>query len=274
VNAACRFDWYEVTFDGEDEGLAASRLAARLSARAVQGKGRNGYAISYAIVRGDDELCRVFGRSARPGECHVVTSGVSCDEVVPIIREWWPVHRVSRADVSSDFAADFDVLDAIAVEFAAERGVSYRLVSDSAGGASRYLGAVSSETRVVVYKKSEQLRALNPDRADTVPDGIVRVEFRIRPGKRHVKERAATMQPPDFWGFSRWTQQFAERILFVDAERASTHDRRPSEWSRLLATFRKQYAPGMHRRVLEVGRDAVVADLLDALGLTDPDTPF
>lgn len=282
MNAGCRFDWYECTFDvptttGVEfvEGQVASKLAQLLRARAVRAKGRNGYANAYSIVRGDDEIVRVDGRSARAGEVHLTVSGVSCDELVPIIREHWPEHRVSRADVSSDFSADFEVLDAIAVDFAQERSVSYRLVTDSAGGATRYLGSKTSEATVRVYKKSEQLRALDPARAHTVPDRIVRVEMQMRPGKRATKEAAATMTPEAYWGFSRWTQQFAEQLLFVEADRVSTHHRRPSDWSRLLRTLERQYAPTIQRRADEVGREQTIAELLQAFGLADPDdTPF
>lgn len=271
--SAARFDWYEVTFDDADEGLVASHLASLLGARLVEHKGRNGYAIAYAVVRGDDELARVFGRSARWGEVHIEVTGQSCDEIVPIIRERWPAHRVSRADVALDFVADFSPLDWRAVRFAEERNVSYRLITDSAGGATRYLGSKSSEFTVRLYKKTEQLRALYPSRADSVPDGLVRVELQMRPGKRATKERAAAMTPDQFWGFSRWGKEFAAEFLNVSTESAPTHSRRPSEWSRLLATLERQYGPGVQRRVQEVGGAEVVKDLLRAFGITGDELP-
>lgn len=294
--AECRFDWYEITFDRSDnpdvassvlgagdsknvyddgnERVVARRLARELGGcEIVEGKGRNGYAVSYALVRGDDELARVYGRSARHDEVHVVTSGESCDEVVPILRRLWPVHRVSRVDVAADFLEDFAALDGLALEFAKERGISYRLVTDSAGGATRYLGAVSSETMVRVYKKSEQLRALYPTRADSVPEGIVRCEIQVRPGKRAMKERVAGMVPVDVWGLSRWTKHLASQVLAVDAVRVPTHSRRPTEWSRALYYLGVQYSPSVARRVLEVGREQTIAEILDALGLEDP-RPF
>ena len=263
----CRFDWYESTHDGLDEGLVASQLAAATGGRVVEGKGRNGYAISYAIIRGDDELVRVYGRSARWGEVHLVTTSESCDEVVPIIRRMWPDHRVSRADVSVDFAADFDELDARAVALVEARGVSHRLMTNSDGGATRYLGARTSETAVRVYKKSEQLRSQHPDRAESIPDGIVRVEQVTRPGKRDVKERAARMEPDEFWGFGQWTQAFAVELLGVDAERVPTHFRRPSDFARSLHFLGHQYGPMMQRRADDVGIDQVMAEIAAALGL-------
>jgi len=269
----CRFDWYESTHDGLDEGLVASQLAAATGGRIVEGKGRNGYAVSFAIVRGDDELVRVYGRSARWGEVHLVTTSESCDEVVPIIRRMWPDHRVSRADVSVDFAADFDELDARAVALVEARGVSHRLMTNSDGGATRYLGARTSETAVRVYKKSEQLRSQHPDRAESIPDGIVRVEQVTRPGKRDVKERAARMEPDEFWGFGQWTQAFAVELLGVDAERVPTHFRRPSDFARSLHFLGHQYGPMMQRRADDVGIDQVMAEIAAALGLAS-ERPF
>lgn len=270
----CRFDWYESTHDGLDEQLVASQLAAATGGRVVQGKGRNGYAVSFAVVRGDDELVRVYGRSARFGEVHLVTTSESCDEVVPIIRRTWPEHRVSRADVSVDFAADFDTLDGQAVALVTARGVSHRLMTNSDGGATRYLGAQSSEISVRVYKKSEQLRAQHPDRVSTIPDGIVRVELVTRPGKRAMKERAAHLEPDEFWGLGQWTLHFASELLGVDAERVPTHFRRPSDYARALHFLGEQYGPTMTRRAQDVGVEQAIAELLNAVGLSSFGRPF
>lgn len=265
----CRFDWYESTHDGLDEGLMASKFAAALRGRVTTGKGRNGYAICHVVTRDDDELVRVYGRSARFGEVHLQVSSESCDEVVPLIRKWWPKHRISRADVSVDFAADFAELDSRAVELAERRGISHRLVTDSDGGATRYLGAPSSENRVRVYRKSEQLRALHPDRAAEIPDGVVRVELQSRPGKSEVKARAATMTADEFWGFGEWTKVFAAEMLGIEAERVATHFRRPSEWARMLHFLGQQYRPAIERRSEVVGRDQTVSEVLAALGLAE-----
>jgi len=190
---AARFDWYELTADGLDDGRVAPALALSLGGSVSRGKGRNGYAVCEVVEREDRVLAQVYGRSARAGEVHVVTTSEACDEVVPLLRRLYPEHRVSRADSSVDFASDFDSLDARALDLARERAVAHRLITDSAGGATRYLGAPSSELRVRVYRKSEELRAKHPERAHEIPDGIVRVELQARPGKRAIKERAAEL---------------------------------------------------------------------------------
>ena len=262
-----RFDWYEATMDDLDDDRVPAALARDLRGTLSQGKGRNGYAECINIERGDDVLARVYGRSARRGEVHIVTTSESCDEVTPIIRGRWPDHRVSRADSSVDLEADFDALDARAVAFAEDHRLSYRIVSDSSGGATRYLGAPSSELRVRVYKKSEQLRALHPDRAAEIPDGIVRIELQARPGKRDAKALASTMTPDELWGLGKWSREFAADMMGIDAPRAATHFRRPSDWSRSLHFLSHQYRPMVTRRTAEIGADQVRAEVLAALGL-------
>ncbi len=271
----CRFDWYSCTADGLDEQLVASKLAAATGAKMSQGKGRNGYASCIVLERDDATLAQVYGRSARAGEVHIVVTSESCDELVPIVRRLYPDHRVARADISVDFAADFEELDKRAVQLVERRGVSHRLMVNSDGGATRYLGAVSSETAVRVYKKSEQLRSLHPERADSIPDGIVRVELVVRPSKAELKGRASQMEPDEFWGLGQWTQVFAVEMLSIDAERIPTHFRRPSEWSRALHFLGEQWGPMMARRSEAVGRAEVIAQVLEALGLSeDAEMPF
>jgi hypothetical protein len=260
-----RFDWYEATLEGFDD--IATHLAVVLGGQLRRERGRNGYAVCTAITRGDDELVRVYEGSARLGEMHVVITGESCDELVPLFRRLWPEHRVSRADSSVDLLAEFELMDAQAVAFAEARNLSFRLVTDSNGGATRYLGAPSSEVRVRVYKKSEQLRALHPDRASEVPDGVVRVELQARPGKRDVKAAVSQMGPDQLWGLSQWGQAFALDQLGVDAERTSTHFRRPSSWSRSVFYLAQQYGPLVRERAATVGRDEALAELVEVFGL-------
>lgn len=262
-----RFDWYAATIDNADDGRVSRGLAVALGGSIAAGRARNGYSTCEVVQRDDDVLAEVYGRSARLGEVHVVTSSSSCDEVVPLLRNAWPIHRVARADSAVDFAADFDQLDALTLAFAESRRISFELITNSEGGATRYLGARSSEVRLRVYKKSEQLRALHPER-DDVPDGIVRAELQVRPGKRDAKEAAASMSADDVWGLSQWSQDYAGELLGFDAVRTSTHFRRPSDWTRALHFLGQQYRPMIERRAVEVGADVVRTELLDALGLS------
>lgn len=262
-----RFDWYECTFDGGDEEKVALPLAFSLGGTVSRGKARNGYAACLVIERGGSVLAQVFGNSARVGEVHIAVTSESCDEVVPVLRSLHPDHRVSRADSSVDFQADFDAIDSVVLAFATERGLSHRIMSNSDGGATRYIGSPRSEIMARIYKKSEQLRALHPEAASQVQDGIVRFELVARPGKRDVKELVSRMHPDEMWGLSSWSKLLAELVLSVDAERVSTHFRRPTDWNRALFFLGVQYGPMMLRRVELVGLQQARGEILAAFGL-------
>ena len=267
MSIGARFDWMGLTFDGFDDGREAAKLAAALGCEQVPARGRNGYAQAWSLVRGEDELARVYGHSARAGEVHIESTSESCDQVVPVLRRLWPDHRVARADSAVDFEADFEALDCRAVAFAQHNGISYSLITNSEGGATRYLGSRKSENYVRLYKKSEQLRALHPERAGEVPDGIVRFELEAKPSKRDTKELVSTMTPDDLWGLGEWTQKFAAEFLGIDAPRVATHFRRPSDWTRVLHYLGEQYRPSVERRIEQVGASRALAEVVDALGL-------
>jgi hypothetical protein len=219
------------------------------------------------IERGDDVLATVFGGSSRAGEVHISITGLACDEAVPVVRRLWPVHRVSRADSAMDFRADFGLLDRTAVAFAEKRRLKHSLFTNSEDGATRYIGSPRSEGMCRLYKKSEQLRAMHPEVAADIPSFVVRAEFVARPGKREAKEALSRLEPADAWGLSQWGQEFAKLVLELEPARTSTHFRRPSDWFRSLHWLGAQYGPLVQRRIDEEGRDAVLADVLAALGL-------
>jgi len=263
---SARFDWYSATFEQLDDGRVPASLALALGGTVSWGRGRLGYARCATIERQDETLARVFVGSARLGEVHVAVSGDACDRVVPLVRRLWPEHRVARADSAIDFKAEFEVIDAAALEFAKDRRLAFRLVTDSEDGATRYLGSPKSEVQVRVYKKTEQLRKMHPERAQEVAEGIVRVELQARPGSV-VKASVASMTAEELWGLGAWTRDFAVEFLQVDAERVSTHFRVPSDWSRSLHWLGKQYGPLIRKRADEVGADVAITEVLDTLGM-------
>lgn len=262
-----RHDWYEMTFDTLDDERVPASLAIALGGDLARIKGRNGYATGHQIESGGETLATVHGHSARAGEVHVTVTSDACDRVVPTLRTLYPSHRVSRADSAVDVVADFEELDAIVLGFAEERGLTHSIIRNSEGGATRYVGSPRSETRMRLYKKSEELRQRHPESLEPVPDGICRFELVARPGKRAIKERLSLMSAEDVWGLSQWSADLASLLIGIDAERVSTHFRRPSDWTRALHFLGIQYEPMMQRRIDAVGLDTARSEVLAALGL-------
>jgi hypothetical protein len=262
-----RFDWYEATADDDPDGRTAPSLALALGAQLGRGKARNGYAECWQLERGGELLAEVYGRSARLGEVHISVTSESCDEVVPVLRRMWPGHRVSRADSAVDLAADFEALATLTKTFADDRGLTSMSIRNSEGGATLYVGSPRSEVQLRLYKKSEQLKQLHPEKADEIQDGIVRFELVTRPGKRVVKEAVANMHPDDVWGLAKWSRELARLVLAIDAPRVATHFRRPANYTRSLHFLGVQYGGIMRARAAAVGTAQAVRELTEALGL-------
>jgi hypothetical protein len=262
------FDWYQATIEAVDDHRVAPGLAIALSAELRQAKPRHGYGRAHAVCRGEDVLATVYGGSARDGEVHVAMTGAGAQVGVPVLRSLYPSHRASRADSAIDFSADFDRLEAAAVEFAERRGLKHSILRDSDGGATRRIGSPASEVFVRLYKKSEQLRALHPDRAAAIPDGIVRAELVARPSKRDTKERLGRMESDELWGLGQWSAEYAQEVLGFEPARVPTHFRRPSDWSRAVHFLGRQYRPMVERRIADVGLASARAEVLEALGLS------
>lgn len=259
-----RFDWYASTFESLNLYAVAESLVSALGGSVTEGRGRNGYRKQLTVERDEKVLARVLGESVRVGEVHVVTTSEACDEVVPLLRHWWPEHRVSRCDVAVDVLADFDALDVRSVAFAEKKGLSHRLFTDNLGGATRYLGSPSSEVMVRVYKKSEELRKRHPESASEIPDGIVRAECVVRPNTR-MKGIVAKMESDEIWGLAEWSRGFAAGFFELEAERVPTHFREASDWSKALHWMRQQYGPALRRRAQVVGFEQAREELLAAL---------
>lgn len=261
-----RFDWYSATLSDSHGAEVANKLARVTNAGISLGKGRFGYRRKYALEHDGETLVNVYSDSATPGEVHIEIMSVGCDKYVQEVRQLWPLHRVSRADSAEDFLGDFEELKKRCIAFAEERSIKHRLVQDSDGGATLYLGATSSEYMVRLYKKSEQLRAKFPQRSD-IPDGVLRLELQARPSKSQKKERLATMEAGDLFGLSKWTSSLANEVLGQSVEYVKLDVAPASDWSNLLFHLSKQYSPSILRRLETHSPDEVYGEVLQALGL-------
>lgn len=261
-----RFDWYSATFDEHDDRRVAEHLATAVRGVVTFRKGLHGYARGWLIERGKDKLATVLGGSAQ-GDTHVFTTSESCDQVVPLLRKIWPVHRVSRADSAMDFHGDFDQIRTYSYRFAETRGLKWDSRVNSDGGATFTIGSRSSERFLRVYKKTEQLRAKYPERAGEIQDGIIRAELEFKPSKRPVKERVAAMTAEDLWGLGKWTQDFAKELLGLAPERVKLRFKNATDWDRSIHYLGSQYGPMIARRLETHDPEQVLSEVLEALGL-------
>lgn len=209
-----RFDWYEVTIDrGADEVLAA--LVRGLELASVQPmRADNGYLHAARVYRVQGESLAQVLWGGNPGT-HVRIGGHSTDEVVPVLRESFPVHRVTRCDVSEDFEAPgfFGDITRPLIEFAVREGLKLDHQGDWERGEGRtlYIGSKDSPVRLVVYEKGYQ-----QGEGDTRPDWV-RIEARVRPQGAKSRHQVAGFSPVEVLG-SAWLPRAMEAIDWLNVE--------------------------------------------------------
>ncbi len=163
----------------------------------------------------------------------VEASGEHTPQVVDLVREAWPVHACTRADVCRDIIVDdAGLFDRIAPRLdklvsahgrVKANGIIPRVRPEE--GATYVIGSRASETYFRVYQKPEQLlsQGLAHKSIRVFLDRWVRVELEAKPQKDN-RLRACTFEPREFFGLSRIARSVCSEILDTDIEKTSVID--------------------------------------------------
>ena len=258
-----RFDWYQPTIPEHPIRLV-EQLLARLApgGEVIEGRGRHNYRQSFTIQTRERERVAVVLAGGSNGHPNVTASGAACDAFVPIVRELWRAHKVTRCDVAEDFAAEgaYEALEGVCRAIATEAGVKGRAIvpDDPADGRTYYMGAPTSDVRVRLYDKTaETRRNLPPERHGEIPPHWARLEVQVRP-RRKWRELAASMPPSQFWGCAQWTTDLAEKAMRLEVERIQMNPARQTDHERAYRTMLEQYGKTLYRQLADLGSWAAV----------------
>lgn len=245
-----KFDWYTASIDQTPRHVVDGLLSKLPFASVEDARPRYGFRHAHTIRSGMVEHCSVMYGGKAVGDAVLVdSSGRDAHEVSGHIRELFPGHRVTRADVAEDYRSPeaFDALQAIGKGIADE----YRLKVGMAGdwyrgkeGRTLYVGSPKSDVFVRIYEKGIQLES-DPN--------WVRLEAQVRPngGSRVV---AALIRPHEFFGFRNWLQALGERLSIPDVERIKAGTEwRPPDHDRAYKAMVTQYARTLKRMCEELG---------------------
>lgn len=186
-----RWDWYQATIRGGSESVTSGNAVMwRLLAVAEDGGRWRPVRPLYGYTSGA-ELLGVLVGSVRVfwgGEdVHVQATGAVADTVAEVLREEWPDHIVSRADVAHDVveAGGFERMWR-RVHTLARENPRGKVSTSTAGdwidgelGRTFYAGGTGSRLRVRVYEKGHEQRAKDPGCGADL--NWVRVEWQLRP---------------------------------------------------------------------------------------------
>lgn len=253
-----RFDWYQASVAAPLEVLrqGLADLGDGPGHWEAMQRAPHGYAAGERLLDADGQVLALWhgGVHSRP---HVVASGESAQQVAQGLRERFPGHWVSRADVCIDYAeaGAYGRLQGLALGVARDRGVRVGTAGDhllTMRGRTVYLGSPSSHTRLRIYDKAYELRqrfAADPVRLAQVPDELARLEVQVRPQTPAAKAAAARVEPVVLMGSAAWTRELMRQVAALELEPFEAgRPWRQSDDDRAYAALLAQYG-GMLSRV-------------------------
>lgn len=215
------WDWYQATIRGLTRANAVRMGLAGSRARWKAVPGLYGYSRGWELLDVEGGSLRVFEGSE---DVHVQATGGVAEGVVSVLRERWPEHLVSRADVAYDvvqpgsFERLYRQVHKIARDGSARGGrkVSTSTVGDwldREGGRTFYAGGASSRLRVRVYEKGHEQRAKDPNCGADLD--WTRVEWQMRPTSDQ-KAWLAQASKSEALGLSAFGAAVADALLDGD----------------------------------------------------------
>lgn len=198
-----------------------------------------------------------------------VSTGSDAEAGADFVRQHYPEHRVSRADVAHDFVSPggFDRAVRILDPIARAAGVAVTFLGDPAPGQktgrTMYFGSPKSDVRLCVYEKG--LHERGKGRKSAAGDWF-RIELRVRPRKDR-KALTARLSGAEMWGLSRWTMKAAQQVLDLAPVHMPDATLRKSSADKAIDHMLKQYAQALRAFIDQHGRqhfddriDEILAD--------------
>lgn len=256
-----RYDWYSPTVDSSADHVLATLQGGQDLASVYPIRGLYSYPRGAEVRRGDRVLAKVFwGGVNGEDQVHIQASGPDTPQVVQLVREHWPAHRVARADACEDYRGPkvWRQLSKLAIGVAELAGVRMSTVGDwihARAGRTLYLGGKTSRVQVRVYEKGKQL-GVDPD--------WVRMEVQVRPtgeGKSHL----ATALPAQLMEVSPWTSMLARRVGIPELDAVRIRDPwTPSDEETAFRWGVRQYGALFVRKAAALGGYAQLGAVIEA----------
>lgn len=215
-----QFDWYAATVPEKDANRVIDYMASLQPLGSIESaRPRHGYE-GQTVIRGEDGDVWASILHGGTNGINVYGSGASANVVADAIREAWPWHMVSRADVASDMRGEgvFEQLVPVCQRVMRGHGVTGRQLRDDdpEKGVTYYMGSRSSQTFGRLYEKGKEQYAKTKDKKYLEYLDWIRLELETKPQKQNRLE-CSQYSPDQFWGMSRWARTIAQEVLSHEA---------------------------------------------------------
>lgn len=264
------FDWYQATLPAKIDVFLGD-FVGRVSCDVEEARPQiRQYTNGADLVRSDgSRVAHCCWGGVNGDDVHVKATGGESPLVARVVREVYPIHRVSRADVAVDYdeSGAWDSLSSYLMDVACRhdvkidnRGDWHR--GDDGSGRTVYIGSPKSVCMVRVYEKGKEQAAKG---VEGVSSNWVRAEIQVRP-KGESKRVASIMQPLDFWGSSAWSEEFGKTMFEGVLNRVCMKgERAVSDDERAFRFMLKQYSSVLKKQVARRGWVAVRSDIKAAI---------
>lgn len=266
-----RFDYYAATIDAPPQVIIETlkQLGNELqdaTALARSYRYQQGFKIHHEREGTAATIC-TGGNGTRT---LAFASGQNTDAFVQLVRsEWKDAHFVTRADPAQDFIEpkSYDKLQRVCKTIAKQNRLQFPAYNDSLNpkaGRTQYIGSPKSNYRARLYEKGyEQLSRMKwhpenfyfqtPEGQLVSPDNWVRLELQVRPQDDAAKFLAAHTAPEQFWGFSNWTHELAQKAFALELERITLRQHKHLANDVKLKWMCKMYGNALQNLYNDVG---------------------
>jgi len=253
-----RFDWYAATVPAIPDAVLEVFRHEYIGAEFKNCKPLYGYENGIEVSNSTGTMAKIL-YGGKNGDPHIFATSEQTDIFVPIVRQYWPEHRVTRFDSAEDFDAPmaFESLMEVCLAVADESGLQVGHQGDwhrEELGRTLYLGSPKSAVRLRLYEKGKQLRAqILPEHGQgLISPNWTRLELQVRPQK-DSKSAAATSTPEQVFGYAAWARTLAERALALEVPRVQVNVWRESDDERAFAFMVRQYGGMLQRLKHQLG---------------------
>jgi len=234
-----RFDWYQASIPNvHPETIMEAISKLEFYGDWEQIRPMKNYDAAAAFVVGTETRFKInYGGQNEEFGANVVGSGTSAQALADVVRERFPIHRVSRLDSCEDYyhRDAYDYLRKVALKIGKTHRVQCREIvkplSESDDGRTLYLGSQTSAVSMRIYEKGKQLQS-DPE--------WVRAELQIRPQKEQ-KSIIAHLDSTEVWGLAKWSHDMAVQLGKKNLQRVDASIYQPSDYDRTYRFALKQY---------------------------------
>ena len=256
-DTGAKFDWYQATIQADAKEITAAIMATKmLDTIEDPESGGSGYKNRrhFSSQRANSHIGTVILYHDGPKNPSLRISGKITDDLASMVRENFPQHSVSRADVAYDFSEEggfertCNVLGVAAKDARVKSGYAI-MPREKEKGTTLNLGSPQSEAMIRCYEKGKELLAKRYVEPEEFDPHHYRVEFQFRPQKR-AKQMFAGCSPEMMLGYSQWVSRVAGALLKLEIPPMERDPHQTTDLDRSIAHMTKQYQ-GMLRKLAE-----------------------